>query len=135
MRDTHETFDAEDFKEDLHEFSNERERIKQMLGHIGGTDDIRRHRILNLSILMITITLFTLEMTTHFLPTLISLEIGLLLISLKIIMLIQSMLKQNHFEFWMLNTIEYRINDMNKRVIRMERKFDQEVTQREKDNG
>jgi len=112
---------AEEFEEELREFNRERERIKEMLGRIGGTTDIRKHKILNWSILGITILLFTIEMTTHVLPPLISLEVGLLLISLKIIMLIQSMLKQNHFEFWILNTIEYRINEMNKRVMRIDK--------------
>lgn len=114
---------AYELADEIHEFNNERERIKEILGSIGGTSDIRKHKILNWTILGVTVGLFLLEMTTHFMPTLISLEVGLLMISLKIIMLIQSMLKQNHFEFWMLNTIEYRINDMNKRLMKMEKEL------------
>jgi hypothetical protein len=45
-------------------------------------------------------------------------------VSLKIILLIQSMLKQNHFEFWMLHTIEYRINDLSERFDEIEKKID-----------
>lgn len=123
-KDEHMT--AEEFEEELREFNNERERIKEMLGRIGGTTDIKKHKILNWSILGITVLLFIIEMTTHVLPPLISLEVGLLLISLKIIMLIQSMLKQNHFEFWILNTIEYRINELNKRVMRMDKDMQRE---------
>ena len=121
---------AGEFEKELHEFNREREQIKEMLGRIGGTFDLKKHKIFNWGILTVTVVLFVLEMTTHFLPTLISLEIGLLLISVKIILLIQSMLKQNHFEFWILNTIEYRINDLNKRVIRMEKDLRQDLKRR-----
>jgi NADH:ubiquinone oxidoreductase subunit K len=95
-----------------------------MLGRIGGESDIRRHKALNWIILLFTVSLFTLEITTHILPVFISLEVGLLLVSLKIILLIQSMLKQNHFEFWMLHTIEYRINDLSERFDEIEKKID-----------
>lgn len=114
----------EQLKEALQNFYREREQIRQMLGRIGGESDIRRHRALNWAILLITVSLFTLEITTHILPVFISLEVGLLLVSLKIILLIQSMLKQNHFEFWMLHTIEYRINDLSERFDEIERKID-----------
>ena len=123
MQESYSHMSAEEFEAEVAEFNREREQIKNMLGRIGGTTDIRKHKILNWVILAATVGLFTLEITTHILPTLISLEVGLLLISLKIIMLIQSMLKQNHFEFWMLNTIEYRINDMNKRIKRIEKEI------------
>lgn len=123
MQKSYTHMNAEEFEAEVAEFNREREQIKNMLGRIGGTTDIRKHKILNWSILGATVGLFVLEITTHILPTLISLEVGLLLISLKIIMLIQSMLKQNHFEFWMLNTIEYRINDMNKRIKHIEKQI------------
>lgn len=113
----------EQLKEALQDFYRERDQIRQMLGRIGGASDIRRHRALNWVILLVTISLFTLEITTHILPVFISLEVGLLLVSLKIILLIQSMLKQNHFEFWMLHTIEYRINDLSERFDEIEKKL------------
>jgi hypothetical protein len=114
----------EQLKEALQDFYRERDQIRQMLGRIGGASDIRRHRALNWVILLVTIGLFTLEITTHILPVFISLEVGLLLVSLKIILLIQSMLKQNHFEFWMLHTIEYRINDLSERFDEIEKKLE-----------
>ncbi len=113
----------EELEAEIREYNHERERIRQMLGRIGGTTDIRKHKMINWLILAITVGLFTLEVTTHIIPTMLSLEVGLLLVSLKIIMLIQSILKQNHFEFWMLHTIEYRINDLNKRVIGIEKQY------------
>lgn len=120
------SYDEERMQEMEHElenFNRERERIKAVLGKFGGTADIRKHRIFNYVILGVTLTLFVLEMTTHFMPHLISLEIGVLLISLKVIMLIHSMAKQNHFEFWMLNSIEFRVNELSKDF----RKLKQEI--------
>ena len=106
-------------EEELEHFKRERERIRALLGKIGGVGDVRKHKIFNIAILLTTVTLFILEML-HILPIMMSLEIGLLLVSVKIVLLIQSMLRQNHFEFWMLNTIEFRINEISNRMHALE---------------
>ena len=43
------------------------------------------------------------------LPPLFSIEIGLLLVSIKIIWMIHKQMKVERFQFWILNLIEYRI--------------------------
>ena len=58
-----------------------------------------------------------------FLSRLISLELGVLLVSIKIVFMIHSQQKVNHFEFWILNSIEYRMNDISKMVRKMERRL------------
>jgi hypothetical protein len=65
--------------------------------------------------------MFVLEITTHWLPEFISLEISVLLVSIKIVWMIHSQHKYNHFIFWILSTIEYRINDAGKRVQNIEK--------------
>ncbi|MFO8064252.1 MAG: hypothetical protein R6V29_06410, partial [Spirochaetia bacterium] len=68
------------------------------------------------------ISFFALEIITEILPTYISLEIGILLVSIKIIWMIHSQHKFNHFQFWILNSIEFRMNNVDKRVKNVERK-------------
>ena len=60
-------------------------------------------------------------MTTHILPSNISIEIGILLVSIKIVWMIHSQGKYNHFVFWILNSIEYRINDISKKLCAIEK--------------
>ncbi|MBI9099520.1 MAG: hypothetical protein JEY91_13635 [Spirochaetaceae bacterium] len=108
---------------ELDEFKKEKERVRQLLGSIGGSSKNRKEHIINMVFLTIVVVFFTLELTTHFLPSYISLEIGILLVSIKIIMLIHNANKANHFSFWILNSIEFRVNEINKRTITLEKEF------------
>jgi hypothetical protein len=114
--------EAELFRE-LEEFKKEKERVRKLLGSIGGSSANKREQMINMGFLTIVIVFFTLELTTHFLPSAISLEIGVLLVSIKIIMLIHTANKANHFSFWILNSIEFRVNEINKRTISLEKDF------------
>ncbi len=109
---------------ELDEFKKEKEKVRQLLGSIGGSNKNRNENIINMTFLAVVLVFFTLELTTHFLPSAISLEIGVLLVSIKIILLIHSANKANHFSFWILNSIEFRVNEINKRTITLEKKFE-----------
>ena len=106
---------------EIAEFNKEKEEIKALIGNVGGKSYSHRDNIINFAFLAIIITLFTLEITTHWLPEFISLEISVLLVSIKIVWMIHSQHRYNHFIFWILNTIEYRVNDVGKRVQKMEK--------------
>ena len=106
---------------EIKQFEKEKAEIKALIGNIGGKTYSNRDNIINFIFLAIIITLFTLEITTHWLPEYISLEISVLLVSIKIVWMIHSQHKYNHFIFWILNTIEYRVNDVGKRVQKMEK--------------
>lgn len=81
--------------------------------------------IINIVFLTIILLLFILELTTHFLPAFISLEVSVLLVSIKIVWMIHSQHRFNHFQFWVLNSIEFRINNMHKMVRGMEKELKQ----------
>ncbi len=108
---------------ELEEYNREKERIRAMLGKIGGKDYSHRDNIINMVFLGIILVLFTLEITTHFLPSYVSLEVSVLLVSIKIVWMIHSQQKFNHFQFWILNTLEFRVNDMTKRVRKIEKQI------------
>lgn len=108
---------------ELEEFKKEKERVRNLLGSIGGAKQSKREQLINLGFLAIVLVFFTLELTAHFLPSYISLEIGVLLVSIKIIMLIHSANRANHFSFWILNSIEFRVNEINKRTISLEKEL------------
>jgi hypothetical protein len=111
----------EDLLGEIEEFEREREQLKEVLGRIGGRSFSKKDNWINIGFLILILVLFVLELTTEFLPRLISLELGVLLVSVKIVFMIHSQQKVNHFEFWILNSIEYRMNDISKRVKKMER--------------
>ena len=106
----------EELRRDIEEFNREKERIKELIGKIGGTAYSKRDIVISFVFLAIILVLFALEITTELLPTFVSLEIGVLLVSIKIVWMIHSQNRQNHFVFWILNSLEFRMNDMAKHV-------------------
>jgi len=111
----------EEILREIEEYNREREQIKSMLGKIGGEKYSKTDKIINIFFVLLIIGLITLEITTHFLPPYISLEIGVLLVSIKIIWMIHSQHKFNHFQFWILNSLEFRMNNMYSRIKKIER--------------
>jgi len=120
-RNTHEDESREELLDEIREFEREREQLKEILGRIGGRNFSRKDNWINVGFLILILLLLFFEMTTEYLPRLISLQIGVLLVSIKIIFMIHSQQRVHHFQFWILNSIEYRMNDMSKRIRRIER--------------
>lgn len=105
-----------ELREELEYYKNERERIKQVIGAIGGTNFLKKDRLINFIFLGIVVILFIIELTTRIVPIYTSIEVAVLLISIKIIWLIHNINKMNHWQFWILSSIEYRINSMAKKM-------------------
>ncbi|MDZ7795965.1 MAG: hypothetical protein U5N56_02495 [Candidatus Marinimicrobia bacterium] len=112
----------EELEEQLTTYKEERERIKQFLGQIGGKTDLEHDRIVNIIFFILIILLFSFDILRHVLglpiplPPVLSIEIGILLISVKIIWMISRQRKVNHFQFWILNSIEFRINNLSRQL-------------------
>ncbi len=109
---------------EIQEFNKERERIRKVIGEIGGTKYSRRDTIINILFLTVILLLFISEVLTMWLPTFISIEVGILLVSIKIVWMIHAQQKYNHFVFWVLNTIEFRQNDMAMKIRSIEKKLE-----------
>jgi len=108
--------------EDLQHFKTEQEKIRNIIGQIGGRDSIKRDWLINIAFIVAIVGLvlfdlfrrvFDIELS---LPPLFSLEIGILLISLKIIWMLYKQTKVEHFQFWILSSIEFRLNDLTRRL-------------------
>ncbi|MDA3870799.1 MAG: hypothetical protein PF551_00425 [Candidatus Marinimicrobia bacterium] len=109
-------------KEELKEFKEEKEKIRKLVGEIGGKNTVKRDKTISAIFIVAIILLFIVDILRHLLhidiplPPLFSIEIGILLVSMKIIWMIHQQSKVNHFEFWILNSIEYRLNDISNRL-------------------
>lgn len=114
-------------QEELAQFQHEKDQIRNIIGAIGGEGSTRRDKLINIFFIILIAILFLLDTLRHLfgieipLPPLFSIEIGLLLVSIKIIWMIHKQMKIEHFQFWILNSIEFRINDISKRLITVER--------------
>ena len=111
----------EEILREIEEYNHEREQIKSMLGKIGGEKYSKTDKFINILFVVLIVALIIVEVTTRFLPPYISLEVGVLLVSIKIIWMIHSQHKFNHFQFWILNSLEFRMNNMYNRIKKIER--------------
>ncbi len=107
---------------ELEEFKKEKERVKKLLGSLGGQLSHKKENLINILFLTIVLLFFTLEVTTHWLPPFVSLEVGLLILSIKIVWMMYTSQKVNHFQFWILNSIEFKVNKIERQINAMEKR-------------
>jgi hypothetical protein len=111
-------------QEELEDFRREQARVRQVLGRVGGKSQAKIDMAINMTILGVILALFAIETLTDWIPTLVSLEIGILLVSVKIVWMIHTNARSYHFQFWVLNSIEFRVNEINKTARRLEQRLE-----------
>ncbi len=114
---------------ELAEFKKEKEEIKNIIGAIGGAKTQKYDHLINWLFITVISSLFLIDFGRHILhmdipiPPMLSIEIGVLIVSIKIIWMMHKQIKVEHFQFWILSSIEYRVNDIAHRVIKIEKKL------------
>jgi len=116
--------------EELEQFRAEKEKIRMLVGQIGGKGGEKVDKIINISFIIFIIVLFSFDILRHFmgidipLPPIFSLEVGVLMVSIKIIWMIHRQTKVEHFQFWILNSIEFRLNSLSKQIKELNKKLE-----------
>ena len=120
QRQKHKLDDHKDLtRAELEEFVREKDKIREIVGRIGGKPTAISRVF---TIMMIVFIIATL-VAAPFLPNKLELpavELGIVLLSLKIFFFLQNEAKVTHFQFWMLSSLEWRMNDMAKRLARID---------------
>lgn len=107
---------------ELRAFREEKEKVRQIIGQIGGKESSRNDRLLNVFFILLLGVLLAMDIVGHYIPALkllpfqVSLEIGVLLVSMKIIWMIHKQSRIEHFQFWILNSIEFRLTEVSRRL-------------------
>ncbi len=122
-----EELDPLKLKAELDQFKKEKEKIRKLMGQIGGKEQEKRDKWMNW-IFISAIILIGINDIMHVvggfhppIPTELSLGIAVLLVSIKIIWMMHKATKVEHFQFWILNSIEFRLNDVAKQVRSLEK--------------
>jgi len=120
--------DEKALEKEIHQYRNEKESVRRILGQIGGTSTPTKERLINIVFAVLVTMFFSFDVMRHALhmridmiPELFSVEIALLLVSMKIIWMIHRQQKVEHFQFWILNTIEFQMNSTAVRIRKIER--------------
>ena len=113
--------DPKALQEELEQYRSERDKIRSLIGQIGGAAGSPRDRLFNTLFFAMVVLLFVLDVLQHvgwmprLWPSAISLELAVLLVSVKIIWMIHQQARVEHFQFWILNSIEFRLNELTRR--------------------
>ncbi|MFC1467519.1 hypothetical protein ACFLQY_02340 [Verrucomicrobiota bacterium] len=119
--------EIDELKAELKKFHAEKEKIRAIMGQVGGKHSAKRDHIVTGVFIVLIAILFILDLGHHIfhwkvpIPPLFSIAVGVLLVSIKIIMMIHKMTKVDHFQFWILNSIEFRVDQVNSRMRKLEK--------------
>jgi hypothetical protein len=124
-----EKMDQSALLEELEQFRKEKERIRHLVGQIGGKHSQKKDHLINIVFIIAMVALFVLDLLRHLLhleiplPQMFSIELAVLLVSIKIIWMIHRGTKVEHFQFWVLNSIEFRLNDVAKHLREIDKRL------------
>jgi hypothetical protein len=109
--------------QELERYRAEKDRIRSVLGQIGGVSSLKRDKLITVFFLIIVLLLFGFDLVRELLhlelgglPHFLSTQLALFLISLKIVWMIYRQTRVDHFQFWILHSIEFQINLMAQRL-------------------
>jgi uncharacterized membrane protein len=110
----------ETLQEDLKQYRQEQKEWRKMIARSRIQENARVYDILNSVLFFLIVALFVVQLAFHPVSDMLSLEISLFLVSLKLILMIHTASRFNHFQFWILHSIETRVEGLNERLDRLE---------------
>ena len=110
----------EHLEEELHEFQKEKETVRHIVGQLGSGSQKQNKRI---SVVFLVLIFALLLMGLAFKKTdlILTLLVVILVALFKLIWMIYEFQRTNHFQFWILSTLEYKISEIDKRIRKMEK--------------
>src|SRR3989339_1399751 len=108
--------ELEDLKNDLEHFKREKERVRQIIGQIGGVPKLHS-KLFNWTLITLTSICMVISIVVNNLSVrLFMVELASAAVSIKIIYLIHCQMRVNHFKVWVLSSIEWRLTEVSKMV-------------------
>lgn len=117
-----------DLKKELDNFQQEKERVRKILGKIGGIPTFNS-RLMNIIFTIVIIASIPITFVGDEKVRLLMVELATVALALKIIYLIHCQMKVNHFKLWMLSSIEWRLNEMLKMLRELPKKVNEKNTE------
>ena len=120
MEKQYETIEDEisDLKYELEHFEQEKERVRAIIGKVGGVPQFRT-KLINILFIVIIIAAGVISIFSGEKLRLLMVELTTVMLSIKIIYMIHMQARVNHFKFWILSAIEWRINEMMTQIKQM----------------
>lgn len=113
----------EQLREELEEFQKEKERIRNIVGEIGGANN-KQNKIINTLLIIIIAALLIFGGVFNRITSTLAVQVAILFSVIKLIWMFYESQKAGHFQFWILNSLEYRVNEIYKKVKKMEKELE-----------
>jgi len=110
-----------DLKQALEHFEQEKERVRAIIGSIGGVPQFRT-KLINALFIVIIVVAGGVSVFSGDRLRLLMIELTTVMLSIKIIYMIHIQMRVNHFKFWILSAIEWRINEMTVQLKQLNKK-------------
>lgn len=107
--------ELDDLKKELESFQKEKERVRTIIGKIGGVPKFRT-KLINVLFIVVIVVSVVLSIIGGEHLRLLMIEVATITLSLKIIYLIHCQMRVNHFQFWILSSLEWRLTEIMKHV-------------------
>ena len=104
-----------DLKEEIESFKKEKERVKTIVGQIGGMPSFDT-KALNIIFIVLILACIVGSLMTGGIVRLVMIELAIVALSIKLIYLMNKQARVNHFQLWILSSIEWQINEMMKTI-------------------
>ena len=104
-----------DLKEEIEHFKKEKERVRGIVGSIGGMPTFNTklfNTIFLITVVILLIISFMVEGKLHLIMS----DLAIFAISLKIMLLMHNEARVNHFELWVLTSLEWKVNEISKQL-------------------
>ena len=112
--------ELQELRHELEDYQKEKEQVRQILGGVGGAPTFKT-KWFNIAFGSAVAVFFAISLVSQGKLQMLMIELATVAISIKIMYLIHCQDKVNHFKFWVLSSIEYRLNEAIKLIKKLDR--------------
>tara|TARA_B100000315_G_scaffold256665_1_gene303152 strand:+ start:2920 stop:3300 length:381 start_codon:yes stop_codon:yes gene_type:complete len=113
--------ELEDLKQEIDNFKKERERVKAIVGKIGGMPTFNR-KLFNIIFIILVVSCVLISLFSRGTLQLAMIELAVVAVSAKLIILMHNQSRVNHFQLWIMSALEWRLNEIIKMIKNIEKK-------------
>lgn len=107
--------EIKDLKQELENFKKEKERVRAIVGKIGGIPTFNT-RIFNIIFVVLVLACLVISLIFGGTIRLVVLEVAIAAVSMKLIYLINKQARTNHFQVWILSSLEWRLDEIMRKI-------------------
>ncbi len=107
--------EVEDMKKEIEKFRQEKERVRAIVGQIGGVPKFNT-KAANIVFTVLVVVCLAVSLVTHGRLQWAALELAVAAISVKLVFLIHNQARVSHFQLWILSSLEWQLNELTKTI-------------------